>query len=289
MIATITFVLMHSAPGDPFLEEQNMPSETLEQLRSHYGLNDPLSVQYIRYIQSVFTGNLGESLKYPGQSVNEIIINGFAISALIGLEALIIAIPLGVVLGIVSAYWSRTKNNMSMLFITVAGVSIPNYVIATALQFLFAIYFPMFPVARSETFLHTVLPSFALAIGPACFIARLLRASILEIQSQPYIHTARIKGLSEYQILFKHILKNATLPILGYLGPVSTNILVGSFIVERVYGIAGLGQWFVNGIMNRDYAVIGGLTLFYSILLIANHTLIDIAYTYLDPRVELHE
>ena len=285
LIASVTFVLMSFAPGSPFLEEQNMPIETLKALRAHYGLDDPFIVQYIRYLKSIFSGNLGPSLKYPAQTVNEIITNCFPISLTIGIEALLLSIPLGIGLGTYSALHAKGIKNYWTMAISVLGVSVPSFVIATSLQFLFAIYFPLFPVARWGTFQHTVLPSLALAIGPACFISRLLRASVLEVLNQQYVQTARTKGLKEWWVLLCHVLKNAVLPILGYLGPISTNVLVGSFVVERVFGIPGLGQWFVTGVINRDYPVIGGLTLFYSILLLANHTFIDMINSYLDPRL----
>ncbi len=282
-LASATFFLTRLIPGDPFAEEQTMLPETLAALRHHYGLDDPLFVQYIRYLKGIATLDLGPSLKYPSETVNQIIINGFPLSATLGLEALLLAIPLGLLLGSFAARYSRGWANVGAVSITVFGVSVPSFVLATSLQFLFAIYFPLFPVARWGSFWHTVLPATALAIGPACFIGRLLRASMLEVFSMQYIQTARMKGLPESKILCIHVWKNAILPVISYLGPVTTNVLVGSFIVERVFGIPGLGQWFVNSVINRDYPVIGGLTLLYSALLIAVHTAIDLLVALLHP------
>jgi oligopeptide transport system permease protein len=288
-IATATFALMKAVPGDPFQDEKGIPAECIENLRKFYGLDDPLHIQYFRYVKSIFSLDFGPSLKYPAQSVNSIISSSFPISALLGFEALVIALPVGIALGSISAFRHKKLEDGISMAISVLGISVPSFVVASLLQFIFAMYFPIFPIARSGTFMHTVLPALALALGPVCMITRLLRASILEVLSQPYIHTAYAKGLSSSYVLFTHVLRNAFLPILSYLGPVTTNILVGSFIVERVFAIPGLGQWFVNGVLNRDYPVIGGLTLFYSMLLLGIHTLIDIGNQLLDPRIRLYE
>jgi len=287
LVATATFFLMKSIPGDPFAEEMQMSSqESLQALRKHYGLDDPLSTQYIRYIKQIFTLDFGTSLKNKSQKVTSIIQNSFPISATLGIEALLLAIPLGLLFGTFASLYSKGITNMGCITFSILGVSIPSFVLAATLQFLFAIYIPIFPVARHGTFMHTVLPAMALAIGPTCFIARLLRANMLEILNKQYIQTARLKGLSNVRIMFVHVWKNALIPIVAYLGPVAANVLVGSFVVERVFGIPGLGQWFVNGVINRDYPVIGGLTLFYSILLITINTGIDLITALLNPTAK---
>lgn len=286
-VATATFFLMKSIPGDPFAEEMQTCSKTsIDALRRQHGLDDPLHTQYIRYVKQIFSLDFGRSLKYPSQTVNQIILGGFPISATIGLQALLLAIPIGIVLGSLAALSKNRSGDISWLTVTIFGVSVPSFVIATSIQFLFAIYLPLFPVARWGTFSHTVLPTIALAIGPCCFIARLLRANILEVLNAQYVQTARLKGLSQMRLIGVHVLKNAIIPIISYLGPVTTNVLVGSFVVERVFGIPGLGQWFVNGIINRDYPVIGGLTLFYSMLLISIHTVIDLITAMLNPAAK---
>ena len=287
VVATATFFLMKSVPGDPFAEEmQTATAQSITALKRFHGLDDPLSDQYIRYIKQIATLNFGSSLKSPSQTVNQIIQGGFPISATIGIAALFIALPIGMLLGSLAAIAKTTVGKWLSFSSTIFGVSVPNFVIAASLQFLFAIYFPIFPVARWGTVSQAVLPTLALAIGPSCFIARLLRANILEISMSQYVQTARLKGLSEFRIMTVHVWKNASLPIITYLGPVITNILVGSFVVEQVFGIPGLGQWLVTGIVNRDYPVIGGLTLFYSILLITVHTAIDIITAFLNPAAK---
>ncbi len=286
-IATATFILMHLVPGDPFAEEAiACPPETLEAIKHYYGLKDPLHLQYSRYILQVFTFDFGPSLKYTSQTVNQIIFGGLPISATLGLEALLFAIPCGILFGTLGALKSRGYSNVALTSCAVLGVSIPTFVLAAGLQFLFAFYFPIFPVARWGTFSHTILPALALAIGPTCYIARLLRVNMLEVFTKEYVQVARLKGLTERRVIFVHVLKNAIIPILSYLGPVTTNVLVGSFAVERVFGIPGLGLWFVNSVINRDFPVIGGLTLFYSILLIFNHTVIDLICALLNPEAK---
>ncbi len=284
-IASATFLLMHLVPGDPFAEESiSAPKETLTALRHYYGLEDPLHLQYSRYILQVFTFDFGPSLKYPSQTVTQIIFGGLPISATLGLEALFFALPCGVLFGALSALNSRGYSNVFFTSGAVLGVSVPTFVLAAGLQFLFAFYFPLFPVARWGTFAHTILPALALAIGPCCYVARLLRVNMLEVFTKEYVQVARLKGLKEERVIFIHVLKNAIIPILSYLGPVTTNVLVGSFAVERVFGIPGLGLWFVNSVINRDFPVIGGLTIFYSMLLIFNHTVIDLLSALLNPE-----
>lgn len=287
LIATATFALMKLAPGDPFMDDQGMPEEARMVLRRHYGLEDPLMTQYFRYVSSIFTFDFGPSLKYPSQSVNEIIKDGFPVSCTLGFLALTLAIPTGLILGTAAALKKNCSVDIACHALTVIGLSVPSFVFAACLQFFFAIWIPIFPVARWGDLMHAVLPSIALAAGPTCMILKLFRASILDVIQTQYIHTARVKGLSTPRILFIHVWKNAALPVITYLGPVTANILVGSFIVERVFGIPGLGQWFVNGVLNRDYAVIGGLTVFYSIVLLSIHTFIDMMYALFDPRIKL--
>jgi len=284
-IASATFLLMHLVPGDPFAEESiTAPKETLKAIHHYYGLDDPLHLQYSRYILQVFTFDFGPSLKYPSQTVTQIIFGGLPISATLGLEALLFALPCGILFGAMSALNSRGYSNIFYTSGAVLGVSIPTFVLAAGLQFLFAFYFPIFPVARWGSFAHTVLPALSLAIGPACYVSRLLRVNMLEVFTKEYVQVARLKGLKEERVLFIHVLKNAIIPILSYLGPVTTNVLVGSFAVERVFGIPGLGLWFVNSVINRDFPVIGGLTIFYSMLLIFNHTVIDLLSALLNPE-----
>lgn len=287
LIITATFFLMKSIPGDPFTDENALPKEILDSLYHHYGLDKPLYVQYGQYLQSISKLDLGPSFKYKTRTVNQIIRDSFPISAILGVEALLLAISLGVILGTVAALRQNQWQDFSCMFLAILGISIPSFILATFLQYLLSIKLGLFPVARWGSFIHTVLPSIALATLPTAFIARLMRSSMLDVLNQDYIITARAKGLRTFTIIRKHALRNAILPVITYLGPLAASILSGSFVVEKIFGIPGLGQWVVNSIANRDYTVIMGTTVFYGALLLLIILLVDIAYGFIDPRIKI--
>lgn len=289
VIVSITFFLMKAIPGDPFSEERAVPKEIMEAMREHYGLNDPIMVQYGRYLKSVVVWDLGPSFKFKGRSVNEIINEGFPVSAALGLEALFIAICAGITLGSIAALKHNKWQDYLAMIVAVGGISVPSFILATLLQYIFAIKLGIFPVARWGTFLQSVLPALSLSMLPMAFIARLTRSNMLEVLQQDYIKTAQAKGLGDIAILFRHVFRNALLPVLAYLGQLIVSVLVGSFIIERIFGIPGLGQWFVTSVNNRDYTVIMGTTVFYSLLLLTSVFLVDIAYAWIDPRIKLKE
>ena len=285
MVVTITFVLMKSIPGDPFQEDRGLPPEIHQALRDHYGLDDPLLQQYVRYLKGIVNGDLGPSLRYKDRSVNDIIRQSFPASALLALQALCLSIGIGIPLGVFAAtHQHQWQDQLAMMFV-VLGVSIPNFILASLMQYLFALKLGWLPVARWGSFLHTVLPSIALASLPIAFIARLTRANMIEVLQQDYIKTAKAKGLSRTQVVWKHGLRNTLLPVVTYLGQLTANLLIGSFIVEKIFGIPGLGQWFVSSIGNRDYPVIMGVTIFFSFLLIGMTFLVDLLYRFIDPRM----
>ena len=284
-LGSLCFFLMHSVPGDPFQDELGVPEEIMVAIRHRYGLDQPAYVQYFCYLTQLLHGNLGNSMRYPSETVVGIISSGFPVSIYLGFQALVLAIPTGIALGTLSAKMANKKFDIAATAASTLGVSIPSFVIAAILQLLFALYIPIFPVARWGTFAHTVLPSIALAIGPTCGITRMMRASVLDILTRDWIVVARMKGLSELKIFIFHVIPNAILPIIHYLGPTTANLLVGSFVVERVFGIPGLGQWFVNGVMTRDYPVIAGLTLFYSLVLFSIHSVIDLITALCNTRL----
>ena len=280
---------MHIVPGDPFQDEQGVPKEVLEAIRHKYGLDQPILVQYGQYLQRLISGDLGVSLRYPSESVAKIIIQGFPISIRLGLQALLIALPLGIFFGTLSAYRSTRWYDITVTGASTLGLSIPNFVIAATLQLIFALKLNLFPVARWEGFSYTILPSIALAIGPMCGITRMMRASMLDTLSKDWVTTARMKGLPEWKIILVHIIPNAILPVLHYMGPTTANLLVGSFVIERVFSIPGLGQWFVLGVMSRDYPVISGLTLFYSVILYLVHSGIETVTNIFNKRLSTRE
>jgi len=289
LVASFTFFLMKAAPGDPFLQEQAVPEEIMKSMYKHYGLDQPWYVQYGKYIKGLITWDLGPSFKYEGRSVNDIIREGFPVSLILGLEAIFISLSAGLLLGTLAAVRrGRWQDHLSMI-IAVIGISVPNFIMATSLQFIFAMKLDLLPVARFGTFAHSILPALSLAALPTAFIARLIRTNMVETLEQDYVQTARSKGLSEFKVIIGHVLKNSLLPVITYLGPLSSAILTGGFIVEKIFGIPGLGSWFVTSITNRDYTVIMGVTMFYSALLMVSVFLVDMVYMLIDPRIQLEK
>lgn len=277
---------MKAIPGDPFTQEKALPKEVLNALYEHYKLNDPWYVQYGNYILSIAKWDLGPSFKYKSRTVNDIISNGFPVSAILGLEAFFIAMCCGVCLGAYAALKQNQWQDYLAMLIAVLGISLPSFILAAFLQYLFAIKLDLFPVARWGTFQQTVLPALSLAALPTAFIARLTRTNMIEVLGMDYIKTAKAKGLSPFWVVYKHALRNALLPVATYLGTLTANILTGSFIIEKIFGIPGLGQWFINSITNRDYTVIMGLTVFYSCILLTMISIVDLLYSWIDPRIQ---
>jgi oligopeptide transport system permease protein len=286
IVMSLTFFLMKAIPGDPFTDEKGLPPEIHLALREHYGLEDSWFIQYTRYLKSIFTGNLGPSFKYPDRTVNEIILSTFPISATLGLEALVLSLGLGVLLGTVAALKQHQWQDRTILLITIVGVSVPSFLLATLMQYFLSLKLGLFPIARWGSFAHTILPAFALASMSIAFIARMTRANMIEILKQDYIKTAKSKGLSSTKIVFRHALRNALIPLLPYFGQLSANILVGSFVIEKIFSIPGLGQWFVTSVYNRDYTVIMGTTVFYSLIFLTSLLLAELLYAQLDPRIK---
>ena len=289
IVATLTFFLMHAIPGDPFTQDKAIPEEILQAMFKHYGLDQPLYIQYIDYIKGLLSFDLGPSFKYQGRTVNEIIAEGFPVSLYLGVEALVFSVIAGITLGSIASFkYLKWQDHLTMT-IAVLGISIPSFILATFLQYLLAMKLDLFPVARWGTFSQTVLPSLSLAALPMAFIARLTRSNMIEVFQQDYIQTAKAKGLNSFQIVTRHVIRNALLPVITFLGPLAAAILTGSFAVEKIFGIPGLGQWFVLSITNRDYTVIMGTTIFYSAILMFCIFLVDILYCFIDPRIKFQE
>lgn len=286
LVATLTFVMMKALPGDPFNEEQALPKEIHEALRSHYGLDKPIFEQYVNYLTSILKWDFGPSFRYKERTVNEIIAQGFPISATLGVEALFISLSMGLMLGTFAALYQNRWQDHAALLVATLGVSVPSFMLATLFQYILGLKLGWFPVARWGTFAHTFLPALSLAALPTAFIARMVRANLIEVLKQDYIKAARAKGLPEWKVVLKHGLGNALVPVVSYLGPLTANILVGSFVIEKIFAIPGLGTWFVNSVLNRDYTVIMGTTLFYSVLLLGTLFLVDLGYGWLDPRLK---
>jgi len=286
-IITLTFMLMSAIPGDPFTSDAKVPEQVLENLREHYGLNDPIMVQYLKYLKGAILLDFGPSIKWNNQTVNELIATGFPVSAILGLQALAIAIFFGILLGIIAAFNHNKSFDYMAMIIAIFGLSVPSFIFATILINFFAIKLQWFPVATWGTWQHSILPSIALAVAPMAYIARLTRSSILEVLSMDYIQTAIAKGVTGYRFIIVHVLRNALIPVVTILGPITATILTGSFVIEQIFGIPGLGKYFVEGISDRDYPLILGTSFFYSAILVFFVILVDIAYGIIDPRIKL--
>lgn len=287
LIITATFFFMRMAPGNPFTSEKKLPPEIEANLNAFYGLDKPWYAQYWEYLVRIVNWDFGPSFKYKSQTVNDLISDGFPVSFTLGMEAIFLAIAVGVLLGIIAALKHNKWQDYSAMVFAVLGISVPSFIMASILQYVLAIKLGLFPVARWETISHTILPALALASTPMAFIARLTRSSMLEVLSNDYIKTAKSKGLSQGVITVKHAVRNALLPVVTYMGPLTAGILTGSFVIEKIFGIPGLGAHFVTSIGNRDYTVIMGVTVFYSVLLLVSILLVDIAYGIIDPRIKL--
>lgn len=289
VVITITFLLIHIIPGGPFDFDRNLPEIIKKSIEERYNLNKPIWWQYQDYLKNLVKFDLGPSFSYEGMTVNQLIHNGFPISAQLGASAIILSMVLGIPFGIVSALRQGKWQDRFVMFLATLGITIPSFVLATLLLYFFTLKIPLFPPISWGTAAHFVLPSIALAGGPTSMISRLTRSSLLEVIRQDYIRTARAKGLTDRVVIYKHALKNAIIPVLTYLGPLIAGILTGSFVIERIFTIPGLGRQFVESITNRDYTAILGVTIFYSAFLIICNLIVDILYGFVDPRIRFEE
>lgn len=276
---------MHAVPGDPFIGEQLIDEEILRSLHAYYGLDQPIWNQYLTYLKKLLSGDLGQSIVYQGMSVNHFIKEGLPISLRLGLQALLVAVPTGILLGSWAAMKRSQWQDHASMMISTLGISVPNFVLSSFLQWFFAVQLHLLPVARWGSFEHTILPTIALAAMPTAFIARLTRSNMVEVLQQDYIRTAQAKGLPLFHVAIHHGLRNALLPVITYLGPVTVQILTGSFMVEKIFSIPGLGQWMVLSINSRDYPMILGFTVFFSTLLMIAMFFVDVLYSFIDPRI----
>ncbi len=287
LIATATFLLMHVLPGGPFDAEKSLPPEIMTNLKAKYYLDRPLMEQYGHYLQRLAKGDLGISYKYLDRSVNDILASAFPVSLVLGLTALAIAIIIGVPLGVVAATTRSTVVDAACITVSTIGVSLPGFVTGALLILVFGVWLKLLPVALWESGRHIILPALTLACGPTAYLARLTRASMLQMLAKDWVRTARIKGQSYWQTIVKHVLRNALVPIVTVLGPLSAILITGSFVVEYIYAIPGMGRFFVTAVSNRDYDLVVGTTLVFAILLIIANFLVDLFYHVLDPRIRV--
>lgn len=287
VIATITFFLMHSIPGGPFTREKALPPAIMEVMEQKYHINDPLFKQYVDYMSGLFTFDLGPSFTRVGRQVNELIAVGFPPTAKIGFFATIIIIVLGIPFGIISALKQNKSIDYVVMFLATLGVTIPNFVVATLILYIFSGILGWLPSFGIDSWLGYIGPVIALAGYSLSFVTRLTRSSMLEVLRQDYIRTARANGISEFKVMAKHAVKNALIPVITYIGPMIAAIMTGSFVVEKIFAIPGIGRYFVESITNRDYTTIMGITVFYAAFYVIMVVLVDIAYAFVDPRIKL--
>lgn len=291
VLITITFFLMKAIPGGPFspAEERNVPEKILIKIQDKYGLNDPLLVQYGRYLTNLAKGDLGVSFKKQDTTVNELIANGFPTSAKVGAFGVILAILMGVPLGIASAINRRTAIDGAAMIIATIGVSVPSFVLCSLLMYFFCEKWNLLPSFGLTSWKHYILPVFCMAFGEVSYITRLMRSSMLEVMEQDYIRTERSKGVPEFLVIGKYALKNSILPVVTYIGPMVAALLTGTFIIEKIFSIPGMGRYFVSAITDRDYSVILGITIFLGIFIIVCNLIVDIIYAFIDPRAKITE
>jgi len=286
-------------PGDPFVAKKAVPPQILENITQKYGLDRPLIDQYFIYLGNVVKGDLGVSMKYTNKSVNSIISTAFPISMDLGLRALFIALIMGILLGIIAALNKNKPIDGIMLFVSVIGVAVPGFVLGTLLQYLLCykvsyflsdimgLGFNLFPVSGWKGFRYTLVPSVVLAFGAMALIIRMMRSSLIDVLNHNYIVNAKAKGLSLREIVLRHGLKNAMFPVVSVLGPLTASIILGSFAIEKIFSIPGLGHYLVTSVQEKDYTMVIGLSLFTSLIVIFVNTITDILYSIMDPRVKL--
>ena len=285
LITLLTFILMHAVPGGPFNGEKQVSKAVMDALNEKYKLNDPLWKQFIDYVSGLLRFDLGPSFKYQGKTVNDFIENGFPYSAKLGGITLVFVLLASIPMGIISALKNGKWQDMLLMAIATIGVTIPSFVIATALIYIFSFKLQWTPVYGVDTWKGYILPVVAMGGYSVSFLARLMRSSLLDVMGQDYIRTARAKGISETRVIVKHDLRNALIPVVTVLGPTVANLLTGSFVIEKIFAIPGMGGYFVNSVTQRDYTTIMGMTVFYAAFLIAMVFIVDLFYCLIDPRI----
>ena len=285
VITTLTFMLLRLMPGGPFDQEKALPPEIKANIEAKYGLDKPVLVQYFDYLKKVAVFDFGTSYKYIGRSVGDMILQNFTASFILGFYAFVLSFLIGIPIGLFAASRHNTFWDNIAMAISISGVALPNFLIGSVLIVIFSYQLNWFPPALWDSSLHYVLPVVTLGIRPAAFIARLTRSTVLDVIKADFVRTAKAKGLSQFTILYKHVLKNSLIPVLTYSGPLLAGILSGSFVIEILFAVPGVGKDLVQSVTNRDYPLILGLTLLYSILLVLSNLIVDLLYSFFDPRI----
>ncbi len=285
-LVTIVFFLVRLMPGEPFTSAK-LTAEVAANMEKYYGFDKPLYVQYFQYIGNLLHGNFGYSMFYTNKTVNYIIGQGFPFSADLGIRALVLAISMGIVLGIIAARNRGNKIDVFCVIIAILGTSIPDFIMGAILQYFFGIKWGLLPVAKYKGFAYTILPACALAFYTLASVSRIMRASMLEVVQQDYIKTAKAKGLSSLRITCKHQIRNAIMPVITMLGPTVASVLTGTFVIESIFAIPGMGKYYVESVTQNDYSMILGMTVFYGAFLVICNLIVDILYGLVDPRVRV--
>jgi oligopeptide transport system permease protein len=290
MLITVAFFLIRIAPGGPFDSEKALPPEIQANLSAKYHLDEPLVKQYFRYLGQIAVLDFGPSFQYKDWTVNELIAQGFPVSLTVGLLAMLLAFVVGTLLGIAAAMRQNTRTDYSLMAFAMLGISVPNFVIAPILILLLAVYAGWLPAGGWDWgFASMVLPVVTLSLPVTAYIARLTRGSMIEVLHSNFIRTARAKGLPESTVIRRHALRPALLPVISFLGPATAGMISGSVVIERIFSIPGLGSYFVQGALNRDYTLVMGVVIFYGVLIIVLNFLVDLIYAWLNPKIRYDE
>lgn len=286
VVISVTFFLMRLMPGGPF-DSEKLTEQAKANMEAKYGIDKPISEQYEMYLNNVLHGDFGESMVFPGRNVTDTIKTSFPASAKVGLLSVLTSVIVGVVLGIISALKKGKWQDSTIIFIVTLGITIPSFVISAVLIYFFTVKFRLLPATGLEKWTNYIMPVIALSMASTAFITRLTRNKLLDVLKSDYIRTAKAKGLGKRKVIFKHGLRNSLIPIVTYIGPLIANILTGSFIIEKIFAIPGLGNEFVQSVTNRDYSMLLGVTAFYCTLLVVLGFIVDILYMIIDPRIQL--
>ena len=295
VIASLTFLLLRILPGGPFDSEKALPDEIKANIEARYGLDQPVLVQYGQYLKGLVTGDWGESYKYIGRSVTDIISETLPVSAELGLYSLLLSLIIGIPLGVIAASKHNTAFDTTAMLIAISGVALPSFVVGPVLVMIFSFGIPFsflhgtLPPALWDGWEYMILPVLTLGLRPAAIYARMTRGTVLEAIRQDYVRTARAKGVPERTVLFHHVLRNSLIPVLTITGPLFAGLLSGSFIIEVIFAIPGIGKHLVSSVSNRDYPLVLGLTLLYSTLLVVSNLVVDILYSLVDPRIRVEK
>jgi ABC-type dipeptide/oligopeptide/nickel transport systems, permease components len=286
VLVTVVFFLVRLMPGGPFVDAKMTP-EIKATMNAYYGLDKPLAVQYFNYLGNLLHGNLGYSMRYTNRTVNQMLAESFPYSFDLGLRALLFAFCFGLTLGIVAAINRGKKLDFLCIVIAIIGTSIPDFILGGVLQYIFGIKLQILPVAGYTGFRYTILPAIGLGLGTLASVSRVMRSSMLEVVNQDYIKTAKSKGLSKLRIVTAHEIRNAILPVVTLMGPTVAAVLTGTFVIESIFAIPGMGKYYVESIENLDYTVVLGTTVFYGVFLVLANTVVDILYGFIDPRIRI--